>query len=105
MNKIIEREKIATLVLDLLNTYFVEIDQIVDLSEGEQTKLFGGDGVLDSIGLVSYIVSLEEILEDEFNISIVLADEKAMSRRTSPFGRISYLIDYVFELINENQNG
>lgn len=102
MNKIIEREKIVDLVVDALNTYFAEIDQQIDLSDGEQTKLFGGDGALDSLGLVSFIVSVEEAIEDKFNISIVLADEKAMSRRTSPFARINALVDYIFEVINTN---
>lgn len=102
MNTIVEREKILDLVLNSLKAYFEENNEVVDLSEGEQTKLFGGDGVLDSIGLVSYIVAVEEALEDEFNISIVLADEKAMSRRTSPFSRISYLADYILEVIKNN---
>jgi acyl carrier protein len=98
----IEREKIVDLVFKSLNSFFIEYDLTVDLSDGEQTKLFGGDGVLDSLGLVSFIVSLEEAIEDEFNISIVLADEKAMSRRTSPFARINALVDYIFEVINTN---
>jgi acyl carrier protein len=98
----IEREKIVDLVFKTLNSFFIEYDLTVDLSDGEQTKLFGGDGVLDSLGLVSFIVSVEEAIEDEFNISIVLADEKAMSRRTSPFARINALVDYIFEVINTN---
>ena len=102
MNTIIEREKIVNLVLDTLSTYFEENNEVVDLSDGEETKLFGGDGVLDSIGLVSYIVAVEEALEDEFSISIILADEKAMSRRTSPFARVNYLVDYIVDVIKTN---
>jgi hypothetical protein len=45
-------------------------------------------------------VSIEEAIEDQFNTSIILADEKAMSRRTSPFSRVSYLVEYILELIN-----
>lgn len=102
MNTIVEREKILDLVLNSLKVYFEENNEVVDLSEEEQTKLFGGDGVLDSIGLVSFIVAVEEALEDEFDISIVLADEKAMSRRTSPFSRVSYLVDYIIEVVKTN---
>lgn len=102
MNTMFEREKIVDLVLNSLKIYFEENNEVVDLTEGESTKLFGGDGVLDSIGLVSFIVAVEEALEDEFDVSIVLADEKAMSRRTSPFSRVSYLVDYIFELVKTN---
>lgn len=105
MNTIINRENIVNLLLVTLEAYFDEINESVDLSVGEDIKLFGGDGLLDSIGLVSYVVEVEEKLEDEYNISVVLADEKAMSRRTSPFARVSYLADYIIEVINEDSNG
>ena len=100
--KTIKREKLVDLVMNLLIIYFEENDEVIDLSDGEQTKLFGGDGLLDSLGLVTFIVSVEEALEDELGISVVLADEKAMSRRTSPFSRVSYLVDYIIELVNTN---
>ena len=105
MNTIIEREKIINLLLSTLEVHFNDIGESVDLSERENIKLFGGDGLLDSIGLVSFIVEVEERLEDEFNVSVILADEKAMSRRTSPFVRISYLADYILEVVNWDSNG
>ena len=105
MNKNIERENIINLLLTTLEAHFDEINESVDLSVREDIKLFGGDGLLDSIGLVSYVVEVEEKLEDEYDISVVLADEKAMSRRTSPFARISYLADYILEVVNEDSNG
>lgn len=105
MNRIIDRAKIINLLLSTLETHFDEINESVDLSDNENIKLFGGDGLLDSIGLVSFVVEVEERLEDEFDVSVVLADEKAMSRRTSPFARISFLADYILELIKEDSNG
>lgn len=99
MATIITHGELVNLILNLLQKHFEESNERIDLKEGEMTKLFGGDGVLDSLGLVSFIVSVEEALEDEFGISILLADEKAMSRRTSPFSRVSNLVDYILELI------
>jgi hypothetical protein len=101
MHTNIERENIVNLILASLKAHFDEINETVDLSEGENIKLFGGGGLLDSIGLVTFIVEVEERLEDEFDVSVVLADEKAMSRRTSPFSRVSYLVDYIFEILNQ----
>jgi acyl carrier protein len=100
MENKITREDILKLVLSTLETYCIENDISVNLSQGEELKLFGGESLLDSLGLVSLIVSIEEAIEDKFNTSIILADEKAMSRRTSPFSRVSYLVDYILELIN-----
>jgi len=100
MENKITREEILKLTLNTLETYCVENGILVNLSQGEELKLFGGDSLLDSLGLVSLIVSIEEAIEDQFNTSIILADEKAMSRRTSPFSRVSYLVEYILELIN-----
>jgi|688.fasta_scaffold01447_16 hypothetical protein len=105
MNTNINKESIVSLLLSVLKSHFDEIDEHIDLSERENVKLFGGDGLLDSIGLVTFVVEVEERLEDEFDVSVVLADEKAMSRRTSPFARISYLADYILEVVNEDSNG
>ncbi len=98
MNMKINRNELLELILDLLKKHFEEIGEEFNISEGEQTRLFGGDGLLDSLGLVGFIVSVEEALEDNFGINVLLADEKAMSRRTSPFLKVSYLIDYILEL-------
>lgn len=100
----IERQTIITIIEESINTFCLEYDIKLDNSEGENTKLFGSDGILDSLGLVSFIVTVEEALEEKLNISILLADEKAMSRRTSPFIRISYLVDYILEIINNKSN-
>lgn len=100
----LDKAKIVDLLLTVLKSSLDEIDGRVDLAEGENIKLFGGEGLLDSIGLVSYIVEVEEKLEDEFGVSVVLANEKAMSRRTSPFARISYLAEFILEEINLDSN-
>lgn len=68
----------------------------------DKSKLFGGDGPLDSMSLVSLIVEIEEFVEDNLQQAIILADEKAMSRRTSPFSRVDSLHEYINEKIQEN---
>lgn len=98
----ISRETIADIVFKSINEYQAELSEPINLSEGEQTKLFGADASLDSLALVSLIVLIEENVENELGISVILADEKAMSRRTSPFSRISYLIDYILEIVNNS---
>ena len=77
-----------------------ELDETIKLSL--DSKLFGGGGPLDSMALVNLIVDLEELIQDDYGKTITLADEKAMSRRTSPFSRVQNLIDYVQEKLNSN---
>lgn len=49
------------------------------------TPLFGGDDGIDSLSLVHVVAGVERAAHRTYGRSIVLADERAMSRRTSPF--------------------
>lgn len=61
---------------------------------GPDTRLFGKDGLLDSMALVSMVMSLEQEIADRFGVSIGLADEKALSQKHSPFRTIGSLAAY-----------
>ena len=63
-----------------------------------QTRLFGETAALDSIGLVTLIADLEEDIRIATGKMVTLADEKAMSRLTSPFRRVDLLAEYVVEV-------
>ena len=78
------------------------LEESIELSL--DSKLFGGGGPLDSMALVNLVVDLEELIEDDYGKTITLADEKAMSRRTSPFSRVQNLIDYVQEQLNSDND-
>ena len=73
--------------------------EIPDLSS--ETILFGKSGMFDSVGLVSLVVSAEEAIEDEFGVSVSLADQRAMSQENSPFRTIGALTAYAGKLIEE----
>ncbi|MCW0185078.1 hypothetical protein OJP00_00665 [Campylobacter lari] len=70
----------------------------------ENTKLYNGfGGCLDSLALVSLVVDLEELLSEEFNKEIILADEKMMSARNSPFKDVESLTDYIVKKLQEQE--
>ncbi len=98
-----EIKKIEGLIIRTLQ----EVKEIIDEqnldSLDSNTTLFGGRGVLDSMGLVSLIIDLEERIEDEFGISLILADERAMSQEKSPFRTVSFLAKYISRLIKEER--
>jgi len=64
------------------------------------TLLFGDDGYLDSMAVVSLLIDIEEsLLEKGFEIS--LSDERAMSEKNSPFKSIPALTNYIAKLIEK----
>jgi len=73
----------------------------VDVARREQAPLFGPEGPLDSIGLVSLIADVEESLEERWNVTVVLATDRAFSRSRSPFRNVAALAEYANELIEE----
>jgi acyl carrier protein len=66
------------------------------------TPLYGGNGIVDSLGLVQLIADLEEELFQITGKQIIIADEKAMSLKISPFRSISSLADYIESRLQES---
>lgn len=94
------KENVYQFVEGQIQVYFKENGLELPVNIDSKTRLMGE--LLDSIELVSLIVFLEEAIEKQTNKNIILADEKAMSRRTSPFATIGYLSDYIFEKITQD---
>ncbi len=67
------------------------------------TRLYGSKSALDSIALVTLISDIEESVGSQFGKDIVLADERAMNERVSPFARVGTLIDYIEKLLTEKE--
>jgi len=80
---------------------FQEAESQLDILS--DAPLFGDGGFLDSIDLVNLIVEIENSVNDSFGVSVALADERAMSRRNSPFRNMPALTAFVKELVNESR--
>jgi len=79
---------------------FCEENKIELKSFNDKTSLIGSDAIFDSMELVTFLVELEEALEEFYSVEIEIADEKAMSRYRSPFINTLTLTDFLFERIN-----
>jgi acyl carrier protein len=66
-----------------------------------ETPLFGRDGFLDSLGLVTLVVAVEQAIEDELGVTLSLADEKALSLSRSPYRTVGRLAEYAQQLLGE----
>ncbi len=92
-------------VIDALGASIDEVNEQLppdrQIAKDKSTPLFGEDGMLDSLGLVNLIVSAEQKIQEQFDIAITIADEKAMSMKNSPFRTFESLADYIVVLIQE----
>ncbi|MDF2153928.1 hypothetical protein [Vibrio sp. CAU 1672] len=92
-------DKYIDLVLSTLIEMGEDDDNAALIEANAKTKLFGTNGVLDSVGIVFLITELEEKISDEFDVDVTLADEKAMSQVTSPFRNVETLAKYIAQLV------
>jgi len=88
------------------NLIFGSLEQLVNetgvklkISTSKDTPIFGSGSNLDSLGLVTFLVELEQKIEDHFNVEITIANEKAMSQKNSPFKNVYTLSEYIKTLL------
>jgi len=99
-----DNDKIILVIFDAVDEIKEQYPEEKKIIKSVDTVLFGETGTLDSLGLVNLIVTTEQKIEEEFEILISLADERAMSQKHSPFRTIGSLGNYIAILIKENTN-
>lgn len=99
----INRSEITHLILESLREVLADAeDQRSQAPLTESSPLIGAAGLLDSMGLVTVVVEVEQRLEEEYGISVILADERAMSEAKSPFRTVATLTDYVVRQMSDD---
>lgn len=87
----------------ILSAIYAAIDEInQDLPKGSEIvkspeSLLYGEA-LDSLGLLTFIVALEEAFE-QIGIKVVLSDNIKYDRKKSPYIKVKTLADYLGKLI------
>ena len=71
--------------------------QRVRLSTDE--PLLAAGSVLDSLGLVNFVVAVEDEIAEEFGVTINLADERMRSQANSPLRNVQSLVGYLVGVV------
>lgn len=95
------QDKVTNIILSSLQERNEERSADQQFEVNKEIVLFGTDGVLDSLDLVSTIVDIETALAAEFNRKISLSDDRAMSAEPVPFTSVSTLTDYIMNVLKE----
>lgn len=94
-------DRIKLVIMNSIEEINRQLENEHQLEKYTNTVLFGEDGKLDSLGLINLVVAVEQNIEDEFDVTITLADERAMSQETSPFKTVGTLTDYIEMILEE----
>ena len=97
------RDTALTVVLSSLRELLTQNGDEMPAPFDESVVLVGKEAVIDSLGVVSLIVEIEQSLETGHDISLTLANDRAMSERNSPFRSVGVLTDHILTLIEPEQ--
>ena len=97
------KDKIRESVFGVIDQYNRENQNRNELPNSLATPLFGGKSALDSLGLINFIVATEDAIQNSFGVSLVLADDRALSQEISPFSTVGTLVEYIAVLLSETR--
>jgi hypothetical protein len=101
MHKDMDRSRLVGLIVEIVRDTRDPRDRDRNLLVDENSRLFGPDGLFDSVGLVSVILAVEQDVSNSVGRSITIADERAMSQTRSPFLTVGSLATYTAKLLRE----
>lgn len=71
------------------------------VAKSPESRLFGRQSTVDSLGLVSLIIQTEREIEEASGVAITLADDRALSLQNSPFRSIDTLAAFIGDRLAE----
>lgn len=100
-----DQELVRAIVLDALGALNQQRAVADRFSPARDTIVYGEDGALDSLELVTFIMEVEQRLEERLGASVALADDRAVSRRVSPFRSVPSFVDFIVSRLEERAHG
>ena len=95
-------EHIESIVLDCIRRQLEDTATTYDLTK--DTPLIGASRIVDSMGLVSLLVDIETVLNEE-GVEVTILSENAMSAKISPFRNIGALVRHIEQSLKGSSNG
>ncbi len=93
------RDRVVDIIIGSAEELNGSLEEPIELELGADAPLYGDDGSLDSLALVTLITTIEQELEDQFGSPVSLIDERAISSTLSPFRTVGSLADFATDLL------
>lgn len=98
-----QTQRICQIVMDAMDRLNLSREPSDQLNVSPEAPIFGADSRLDSLGLVSLLIEVEEGLRDN-GWDVSLSDERAISQKHSPFRSVPALVEYIERSITSSTN-
>lgn len=97
------KKKVIKIIIESLKEVNVTLGNPKFKELTPDTQIFGSKGPLDSLGLVALIAIIETKISDEFDKEIIIASERAISQKSSPFKSVRSLAGFIEDQLREEK--
>lgn len=99
-DEMLPHSALQQIVFDAIRATNLAREADAQLEASPTALLYAPGSPLDSLGLVSLLIEVEEGLRDA-GIEVTLSDERAVSQKRSPFRDVPALIQYIEQLLSK----
>lgn len=94
-------EMICLCLQDGIDSTMSEEKKQTIFESDDKTRLFGGQGILDSLGVVILLSDLEDLIDEKLEVEVSLASDATMSKFRSPFRTVGTLAEFVVKVVEK----
>jgi acyl carrier protein len=92
-------ERLEAAIYRAIDSLNIQLPPGARLDKSMDAPLYGGASKLESLDFVTFIMEVEEKVNEEFGVEITIADENLLSKEKSPFSTVRTLNDYLAEVL------
>ena len=97
----INNEKVMQTVLEAIGELNEQLPKEQKLKKSVDTALFGSGGNLDSLGLISLVTTVEQKIEENFEMTVTLLENIDAFESDNPFKTVGSLADYIASILEK----
>ena len=90
-------------ILTIINDSMRHFSESENSDYNEHSVIFGVDGILSSISLVSFLLEIEDRLWEMMGLRISLINDRALSSKNNPFENSESLSKFILEMAGEKE--
>ena len=98
-DKSITKEYILEMIYSIIDEHNDLNPDDLKLEKSLETSLFGSESNLDSLGLLNFLVELENIIKKNIHQDICVINELLFLEENNPYDNVDTLSEYIFKQI------
>ncbi len=96
------RDRIVQAIYSAVDELNTQLPTGVSLEKSPDAVLYGKSSKLESLDFVTFIMEVEEKVNDEFGVQVMITDENLLSKEKSPFSTLGTLTDYLEKILKDD---